>query len=107
MNKYCVSVLFFLLTQGIYAQADPTMPAGWHASDEISAFKNIHLSGIFIRDGQKTAIINDHSLHEGEYVEGYEVIKISNNQVYIKNNNGIFIIPLVASITKSVSVNSQ
>lgn len=98
IRKYCISLCIFL-TFSVFAEEDPTMPADWSLKKQTMVTpKNILLSGIFIHDHQKTAIINGKNISEGEFIEGYEITKINENIVYLRNNSGVFMVSLSPQI---------
>ena len=90
------------------AAGDPTMPPHWNAQTQTTPIpKNITLSGIFISHTQQSAVINEKSVNVGDYIQGYEVTKIEENAVTLKNNHGVFMIPLntvvITPVTTPVS----
>ena len=93
-----MTALFFVSTG--FAQNDPTMPPNWHSQSQTGNIpKNIALTGIFVSDDINTAIINGQSLHTGDFIQGYEVTKIIRDAVTLKNNQGVFTVPLTSSVT--------
>lgn len=95
-----VWIILFLLTATGYAATDPTMPPHWRA--QATAPVDIVVSGIFENADQNTAIINGENVRVSDFVKGYEVIKINADSVSLKNNRGIFVIPLKMDIKTPV-----
>ena len=50
----------------------------------------LNLSGIIYMDGEYLALINDKFLKSGDFIEGSRIVKITDNQVYLKRKNQIF-----------------
>ncbi len=101
MMKYLI--LLWLLTTAVYALSDPTMPPDWNQQESTYPIpKNIILSGIFVSDNQRSAILNGKSVQVGDFMDGYEISKISSKGVYLKNIHGTFMIPLETRVTTPV-----
>lgn len=99
-----VWIILFLLTTASYAATDPTMPPDWRAQAALPrAPADIVVSGIFENADQNTAIINGENVRVGDFVKGYEVAQINADSVSLKNNRGIFVIPLKTDIKTPVA----
>lgn len=75
------------------------MPINWDSqATQVSTLNNIVLSGIFNDGNQNSAVINGTTVHEREFIQGYEIVKINKNSVTLKNNRGVFVILLDAKV---------
>lgn len=99
IKKYWIGFTIIFITVSVFAESDPTMPPNWNPKIQTTVIpKDIMLTGIFTRGEQRTAIINLISVNQGDYVQGYEVTKITDNFVYLKNNQGVFVVPLTPKV---------
>lgn len=79
------------------------MPSDWaQQTPAMRTPKGIILSGIFTHGNKNIAVINNKSVGKGDFIQGYEVIKISKNEVYLKNLRGIVVVPLNAKVLTPV-----
>lgn len=79
------------------------MPPDWNLQvPQGSVIKNLTLSGIFIEGTQNSAVINGITVHTGDFIQGYEIVKIHKNSVTLKNNRGTFVIPLNTNVATPV-----
>ncbi|MCX7121092.1 MAG: hypothetical protein NTZ67_04880 [Gammaproteobacteria bacterium] len=86
-------------TFSVFSESDPTMPSDWNPTMQTTIVpKDIILTGIFTRGDQRTAIMNTKSVNVGDYIQGYEITKMTDNLVYLKNNQGIFVLPLTPRV---------
>lgn len=86
-----------------YAAKDPTLPTNWDVqATPVGVLKNITLSGIFINGDQNAAVINGITVHVGDFIQGYEIVKININSVTLKHNRGIFVITLDTKVSTPV-----
>lgn len=99
---FIISLIF--TTNLALANRDPTMPPNWNSQAQTGNIpENIALSGIFVVKNEAMAVINGKSMHVGDYIEGYEVTRISRTAVYLKNNRGAFMIPLIPTVKTPVA----
>ncbi|OGT37836.1 MAG: hypothetical protein A3F12_02035 [Gammaproteobacteria bacterium RIFCSPHIGHO2_12_FULL_38_14] len=99
MKNYVVVILFFFITIG-YAATDPTMPADWNLQMQASRIpKDIILSGILTSNHKAIAVINAKNVRVGDVISGYEITKITQHAVYLKNNHGSIMVPLYSQVS--------
>lgn len=103
---FYILLLFFLTATG-YALSDPTMPPNWEAPTPPLSTKNIVLSGVFITDHKRAAVINAKTVGIGDFVLGYEITKITEQGVYFKNSHGTFVILLNNKVKTPVTNGSR
>ena len=100
---YFLPLLLCLSWSCLGAGLDPTMPPDWTPASLIDNLsKDIVFSGSFVKNNQTIAIINNQAVSQGDFIQGYEVIRIESNSVYLKNNNGVFMIPLIINVKDNV-----
>jgi hypothetical protein len=82
--------------------ADPTEPPSWRENPVYAsaAAPVLSLTQIMISGSQASAVINDQTLVEGDFIKGYIITKIKPNVVYLKNANGALMLPLVSEPIK-------
>lgn len=89
--------------EGFTTLRDPTKPFNWEKRQN-TVPADIKLTGIFEPTGGKSneekriAIINNETYHVGEFVKGYEITKITSNEIYLRNKMGVIVIPLIPEI---------
>jgi len=111
MHNYFIGLLFLFTfcVFSAFAESDPTMPPDWSAATQTTMVipANIKLTGIISNKNKRAAIINEKTIYKGDFIEGYEVTGINDNHVYLKNNQGIFVIPLVPQVVSPISRNKD
>ena len=53
---------------------------------KIAAAPRLMLDGVFLSEKEKLAMINHHSYHEGDMINGMQVVSIGFDEVELKNN---------------------
>ncbi len=100
MDKSLLWLVWLCVAVPCFGQLqDPTMPSDWRPSVlGESTLKDIHFTGFFNNHDQKTVVINGLSLKEGDFVQGFELIKINSGEIFLKNDHGVFMLPLIAGV---------
>jgi len=106
VKKIFAFVLILYSFQGLALEriADPTRPA-YLPSGKGKAGKTKHkkkrlLTAIFLKQGNRRAIINDRLYRTGDVFSGKKIISINENKVLLKNSNGISQLTLIKPIKK-------
>lgn len=94
--KILFIVLLFHATVLLAALKDPTMPVGYKITP-LSTDK-IQVTGIIRSKEQAKAYINNQLVTVGDSVAGYEVMQITDNQVFLSDNKGNYVVSLIASV---------
>ena len=96
MKKLVIVLCLFLGIAQLHAntQVDPTKPSVNNTITGVDAGKNsmlpegLKLTAIINKDQHKLAIINGKSFLEGQQVQGYDVVVISQNHVILNGSEG-------------------
>lgn len=85
---YCVSLVFLLYTQGVYAVlVDPTQPPD-HADKQGLKQEKFELTGIVTSSDHKIAIINGQVVKIGDKIMGSQVTVIEDTYVQLYGPHG-------------------
>lgn len=99
----CLSLSFCCLAESL---KDPTRPPNWNENMVIANIpKGIVLTAIFSSANQSFANINGNLVKIGDQVLEYEVTRIDPNAVYLKNKEGLFMVPLTTNIKTATGNN--
>lgn len=99
MNKPIICGFSALLWAGLALAQDPTQPE-WSAPvaadspQHVAAQPVLRLQLIRQQGAQQLAVINGQSLKVGQSIAGYRLVKISRDQVTLRNEQAQVVLPL-------------
>jgi len=75
---------------------DPTRPPGYRLPGSGKApFRGWHLSGIWIRAGQRLALINGRLVRPGQHIDGAQLLAVSPTAVRLRKGERIITVRLL------------